>query len=293
MVSSQNLDMHKSTSINPLTSEMGTAPSLQQHHRHGMWNGLRDACPLAWRFFLRDFRAKYRHSILGVLWAAIVPLFLIAMLLVLHRSGIVQLHGLNNVPYVVFIVIGVTIWGLFATTLTACTDSLINAGALISKIQFPRASLLLAQAGMGLVEFAIRIPLVVAIMLYENQFAGFLHLGLGILAMTPLFLFAIATGLVTSVVAALFRDLGFVLPIALGVLMLLSPILYPIPHDSLLGKLNTFNPITHIVETSRNILLGSLSAPPGYWFVTLGILVFLLVAWRFFFIAQRRLAERI
>ena len=111
--------------------------------------------------------------------------------------------------------------------------------------------------------------------------------------MTPLFLFAIATGLVTSVVAALFRDLGFVLPIALGVLMLLSPILYPIPHDSLLGKLNTFNPITHIAETSRNILLGSLSAPPGYWFVTLGILVFLLVAWRFFFIAQRRLAERI
>jgi len=293
MVSSQNLDMHKSTSIDPLTSEMGTAPSLQQHRRHGMWNGLRDACPLAWRFFLRDFRAKYRHSLLGVLWALIVPLFLCAMLLVLNRSGIVQLQALNNISYVVFIVIGVTLWGLFATTATACTESLINAGTLLNKIQFPRISLVLAQAGMGLVEFGIRIPLVVGVMIYENQFPGFLHLGLGILALVPLFLLALATGMVASVVAALFRDLGFLLPIALGVLMLLSPILYPIPHQSLLGRLNTVNPITYLVDTSRNILLGSLSVSPGYWIVTSGTLVFLLIAWRFFKIAQPRLSERV
>lgn len=285
--------MHKSTSIHRVASEIEPVAPQRLNSLQCMWIELSGSRSLTWRFFLRDFRAKYRHSLLGVLWALIVPLFLCAMLLVLNRSGIVQLQALNNISYVVFIVIGVTLWGLFATTATACTESLINAGSLLNKIQFPRTSLVLAQAGMGLVEFGIRIPLVVGVMIYENQFPGFFHLGLGILAMVPLFLLALATGMVTSVVAVLFRDLGFILPIALGVLMLLSPILYPIPHQSLLGKLNTVNPITYLVDTSRNILLGSLSVSPGYWIVTSGTLIFLLIAWRFFKVAQPRLSERV
>jgi lipopolysaccharide transport system permease protein len=285
--------MHKSTSIRRVAAEIEPVAPQRLNSLQSMWIELSGSRSLTWRFFLRDFRAKYRHSLLGVLWALIVPLFLCAMLLVLNRSGIVQLQALNNISYVVFIVIGVTLWGLFATTATACTESLINAGTLLNKIQFPRISLVLAQAGMGLVEFGIRIPLVVGVMIYENQFPGFFHLGLGILALVPLFLLALATGMVASVVAALFRDLGFLLPIALGVLMLLSPILYPIPHQSLLGRLNTVNPITYLVDTSRNILLGSLSVSPGYWIVTSGTLVFLLIAWRFFKVAQPRLSERV
>ena len=252
---------------------------------HGLW-------PLVWRFFVRELSSKYRQSLLGIFWAVIVPLVGIAMLLVLNNSGIIHIEGLD-VPYPVFIILGISIWSLFSTTLTACTNSLVGATSLIAKIQFPRSALLLGHAGLGIVELLIRLPLIaVVLVIYGVRIDPFNAL-LALLSLIPLLLLAVGLGAILSVAAALFREVIFLLPMAIGVLLLLTPVMYPIREDTLLGRANLYNPLSHFTGSVRSALLfGELPGQP-YWAFTAATAVLLIVASRLFQVAQTRIAERI
>ena len=121
---------------------------------------------LPWRLFLRDVSAKLRYAALGVLWAVITPLFLVGLLLALKYSDVVRAESSGNLPYVVFAITGVTIWGLFATGINSAAESLNSAGATMLRMNFPRAALVLAALGMGLFEFLVRLPVAIGVWLW-------------------------------------------------------------------------------------------------------------------------------
>jgi len=52
-----------------------------------MWLELISSKELIWRLFLRDFKAKYRQSALGVVWAVLMPLVTVGMFVSMNRSG--------------------------------------------------------------------------------------------------------------------------------------------------------------------------------------------------------------
>ena len=90
---------------------------------------------LTGRLFIRDFLAKYKQTVLGILWAAIMPLVMVGTFIFLNRSGVVNI-GKTDIPYPVFALLGLSIWQLFATGLTACTNSILQHGGIVAKINF-------------------------------------------------------------------------------------------------------------------------------------------------------------
>ena len=101
---------------------------------------------LMWRLFLRDLSARYRQSVFGYVWAVMPAIVTVATFTYLKGSGTLPI-GETNMPYPAYVLLGMSVWQLFATGLTRTTQSLVQASAIITKINFARETLVLAAFG--------------------------------------------------------------------------------------------------------------------------------------------------
>jgi len=91
----------------------------------------------------REFRGRYRGSLLGGAWALIQPLVLILVYtLVFSRVMRARLPGLDDgLAYSLYLCAGIFLWDYFARTLARCTTCFLDQAALLKKVAFPRSTL--------------------------------------------------------------------------------------------------------------------------------------------------------
>ena len=100
------------------------------------WLSLRIWLELIRNLAVRDVETRYKHSLLGLYWAIINPL---VMALIFSFLFTVIFHASSKpIPYVVFLLTGLTFWNLFANSLMSATGSIAGNAALLSKLYFPR-----------------------------------------------------------------------------------------------------------------------------------------------------------
>lgn len=258
-----------------------------------MWRELCSARELIVRIFLRDFRARYRQSALGVAWALLVPLAALAVFLGMSRAGILTLRT-GEGSYALYAILGLSYWQLFSTTVNAGAHSLIAAGHLVSQVNFPKIALVIAASGQAATDFAVRAVLIAALLVYTNATTHWGALALALLATVPLFLLALACALFLSLLGALVRDTLRALTLALTGLLLVTPVLYPIDGDNVLTAFNAYNPLAYLINAPRALVLSGRTDQWGALaLVSLLALGAFCVAWRFFYRAQARITERI
>ena len=83
----------------------------------------------------RDVLASYTGSFLGFFWAFINPLFMISILWFVFSVGLRMIPS-GNVPFVVFLVAGISIWNIFSETISLSTDIIISNSHLVKKVVF-------------------------------------------------------------------------------------------------------------------------------------------------------------
>ncbi len=258
-----------------------------------MWFELVSARGLVWRLFVRDFCAKYRQSVLGVVWAILMPLITVGLFIGMNRSGVLTIKDVG-MPYPLYAIIGITIWSLFTVGLTACTNSLVDAGAMVVKINFPKVALILAASGQGVIELLIRMVLIAITFLYFGVAPSWSGLVIGLLCIVPIYLFMAGIGFVLSLAAGVMRDIVNVLNIVLMAVMLLSPILYPIPGDSFMSRANVWNPFNYLVNVPRDFIVkGHTEFFTEFVLIALLSVVVFYIGWKLFYLAQTKIAERI
>jgi lipopolysaccharide transport system permease protein len=247
---------------------------------------------LTWRLFLRDFSARYRQSILGYIWAIVPALVTTATFTWLNRAKVLPIAG-TELPYPVFVLLGMTIWQLFANGLTGATQSLVNAGSLITKINFPRETLVLAAFGQSIFEFLIRMVLVAAAFVIFHVMPAWTVILIP-LAMIPLCLFTLALGFIFSLLNGVMRDAGQIITFLLTFWMFLTPVVYPAPTHGAKSLINVLNPVSPFVIAAQDLTSrGHLTQPGNYAIGSAISLVAFLLAWRIFHLTETRIAERI
>lgn len=262
----------------------------------GQWKDLMREMPATARvagvMFSRDFRALYRQSVLGYFWSLAVPLLTVGLFLYLNRTGLFSV-GSISVPYVVFAVVGMAFWQLFAAGLTSCTQSLVTGGALLTKVNFPRESLVFAAYAVAAVPFTVQLVLGLVLMLgYRVPFTWWALAAIP--AIAPLVLLTIGLGLLTSLLHGLARDVGAVLPALVSFLLFFTPVLYARPTTGLASTVATYNPLYYLIGVPRDLLLfGGTSYMTGYWISAAGSIFVVIGAWQMFHLAEFRLVERI
>jgi lipopolysaccharide transport system permease protein len=175
---------------------------------------------------LRDLRLRYKQTALGVAWVVLQPL-MTAGVFTLVFAVIAGIKAPGGVPYFLFAFAGTVGWSLFAGTWNKCSGCLIGNAQLISKVFFPRLVLPFSTVPSVLVDYAVSMLMMVGFitLLPSVEFSWALLL---VPVWTAILIaIALGVGLITSALTVSYRDVQYILPVALQILMYASPVAYP------------------------------------------------------------------
>ena len=238
---------------------------------------------------MRDLKARYKQSLLGPIWIAFQPLALLAGYVVGFR-GVTSI-GTGHVPYAVFALAGISIWGYFQAAAVAGTSSIVSNGALVMKTACPRFAFPLASLLSCLPSFLM--PFVASII--SAIVAGLASPRLLLMPLPVLWLFAVSTGIIaiTSAITVRFRDLTAAIPFLLQVGAFVVPVGYPVTSLSpTLRVIVSLNPLTGVIEAWRWVILdtGHPYMPAIYLSLAIGTLL-IAAGWRVFGRFEVRMAD--
>src|SRR5438128_558285 len=114
---------------------------------------------LAWR----DIKVRYKQTAFGAAWAVLQPLVLMVIFSV-FLGRLAKVTSGSDIPYPLFVYAGLVPWTFFSQGLSAASMSLAQNQSMVSKVYFPRLLLPLASIGSYLVDLAISLGLLFALM---------------------------------------------------------------------------------------------------------------------------------
>lgn len=202
----------------------------------------------------RDIRVQYAQTILGFLWAIIQPAVQIMLFTIVFGS--IAKISTDGIPYVLFSSIGTIPWNYISIAMITSSNSLVMNQYMLSKVYFPRIIYPLTPIFVSLLDFAISLILIIAVLVYYRVSLTFtiLYFPLVLLIMI---VFSSGVGIWLSSVTVRFRDLKIGMPFFIRMLMYTAPVVYPIssiPEEYLF--LYSMNPTVAVVEGFRSCLLG-------------------------------------
>ena len=209
----------------------------------------------------KTFLVHYKQTVLGPLWALIRPL-ITALVLTVTFQGIIGIDT-GEVPGVLFYLCGYSFWLLFSEIVSTNSKTFVDNAYLFGKVYFPRLAVPLAELLVSLLDFVIRMLLLVCMML-GFACAGKIRIDPSLWILLPLFalqasLLGLSSGVIVSSLTAKYRDLVMLVGFALQLWMYLTPVIYPVSQigNPVLQKLLWLNPMTAPVELFRACFFGT------------------------------------
>ena len=205
--------------------------------------------------FRRDVQAKYRGSLLGIAWTLANPVLLMAVYLLVFSVLWKTPFGSEG-HYALFLLVGLSAWIFFSTSVQAASRSMLDNANLIRKTRFPRQLVPLSIVATHLLSFAVML-------------AGLLVLNFALLPRVratewlaipiAVGVVAIASGLALAIASldVLFRDIEFLVAALLLPLFFLTPVLYPLTspqlssHPKLAALIHWGNPLAPAIQALR------------------------------------------
>lgn len=240
----------------------------------------------------RDIKAQYRQSYLGVFWAFLQPLVTAVVWVFLNSSGTINLSD-TGIPYPLYAFSGTLIWSIIVASINSPMQSTNAARGILTKINFPKEALIVSGIYKLLFNSSIKVILLVLFVFIYG--VGF-HWSLLTLPFVIFgaILFGTTLGLFITPIGLLYKDVSKLISFGMQFLMYVTPVVYAIPKDGLMNIIMNWNPITPIVLTARDMVVGS---SPDYLFYFLMVLVvcipFLLVGLALYRISIPIIVERL
>lgn len=257
-----------------------------------MWRDLLAARGLAWQLMLRDIKAQYRQSFLGVAWAFIPP---IAMALGLTWAGKSQVIAISatDLPYPAYVMFSTSLWQTFVEALQGPVQALTKAKPMLSRVNFPREAIILAKLGEVLFNFGIKLILIVGLFIWFRIPVSWSVI-LAPVALIHLVLLGTWFGMMVAPLSMLYQDVIKALNMITGFWLFVTPVIYPIPETGSFSTFVRLNPVTPLLVTTRELATtGILTQVRGFWLVSAIALLGLLFTWVAFRLAMPFVIERI
>jgi lipopolysaccharide transport system permease protein len=210
---------------------------------------------LIYFFVWRDLKVRYKQTYIGVGWALFQPF--VTMVVFSVFFGTLARIPSDGVPYPIFVYVGLLFWQVFSGALGDTSNILIGNQAIITKVYFPRLILPIASVFTQLVDFAVATVMLVFLMFYFGyvpHLAGLLIIPL-LLVITCMA--SVGLGLVLCSINVKYRDVRYVLPFFIQMMLFLTPVIYP---ASIAGKYSwilAINPMTGVIQNARAAVLGT------------------------------------
>jgi lipopolysaccharide transport system permease protein len=239
----------------------------------------------------RDFKVKYKQSVLGPLWLLFQPLAMLAAFLIAFQ-GLGDVRT-SDVPYALFSLVGLSVWAFFQASMTIGTASIVTNFGFVRYTPCPRHTFPIAAVIASVPAFAV--PMTATLVAVAAT--GHISPRAVLLPAALAWLFVLILGVVaiTSSLTVRYRDINSALPFLLQIGIFLAPIGYPLadlsdPVRALIG----LNPLTGIIEASRWMTLSGYA--PSIEPIAVSVaatLALVVVGWRLFTRLETTMADDI
>lgn len=213
---------------------------------------------LLWALSSREIKLRYRQTALGVIWVVIQPI-LSAGILSFIFNGVAKLPT-GAVPGFLFTYAGTLIWTVFNTTLSKASSVLVGNASLISKVYFPRLCLPLSVVPPIMLDLGVSLVMFAGLLVWFGILPSIAILLWPLILLTTLML-ALGVALVAASLMVSYRDVQYLIPVALNLLMFASPVAYAssvvvqrVPKWA--SGIYYMNPLVGLLESSRYCLIG-------------------------------------
>lgn len=219
------------------------------------WNtGIKRDWSILRELVSKDFKLKYRRSVLGVAWSVLNPLLMMVVMSVVFTHF---MRGANMPPeiYPVYLIIGNITFSLMSAATNDDMWSIINAAPLLKKVKINRIVFPVQKVLFSLVNFGLSLIAVAFVMVWAR-----IPLSWNILFIVPfltyILLFCIGLGLFLATLAVFFRDVIHLWSVVLTAWTYLTPIFYTMDIlPEYLQHLMRFNPMYQYIDYFRTFLL--------------------------------------
>jgi lipopolysaccharide transport system permease protein len=232
-----------------------------------------------------EILARYRGSVLGLLWAFLTPLAMIAIFTLVFAGIFSARFGSNDSHwnYAVYLFCGLLPWMMFQDTIQQSATTIVAHANLVKRVVFPLETLPVSKAlaAIGSQLFGT-IALVIAATVIQREIHPTLLLFP--LLLIPQFLFTLGLAWLIASLGVFLRDIAQGITLLLMVWMYLTPIIYP---ESVVPErfkmLINLNPFTSLVRNYRRLFLEGLG--PDWmslaYFSVVAMIVFVFGYWWF------------
>ncbi len=216
--------------------------------------------PLLFFLTAKDFKLKYRRSVLGVFWSTLNPLLI--MIVVTSVFSVILKFNLSEIrmPFAVFYITGSLIFNFFSEASSGSMTAVTANASLIQKVYIPKYIFILQKCTFSLINmFFSTIAVLCVVFYYVLKGQVVLHATI-FLIFIPIFftfLFSIGVGLILSTLTVFFRDIVHLWGVVLTMWVYLTPIVYPIEilKSSSLDWVIKINPIYYFVTDLRKVMI--------------------------------------
>lgn len=206
----------------------------------------------------RDFKSKYKRSVLGVLWSFLNPLLTMFVQYLIFSN----LFRFDIPYYPVYLLCGIIMFNFFNEACGMTLNSIVGNASLITKVYVPKYIYPLTRTLSSLVNLLISlVPLLIVVMI-----SGLLPTKAYLLFIFPLVcltVFSLGLGLLLSSAMVFFRDTQFLWGVVSMIWMYLTPIFYPEnilpPGVDIVLKIN---PLYYFIKFTRICIIEGISPEP-------------------------------
>lgn len=221
----------------------------------------------------RDFKKKYKRTVLGMLWSILSPLLQLCVMAVVFT----QFFGRNTEHYIIYLFSGNLIFSFYKESTNGGMHALMSNANIIKKINVPKYLFMLSKEVSSCINFGLTLIiyfLFVAIDGIPFSFRFFLL----IYPVVCLLIFNVGVGFILSALFVIFKDIQYLYDIFTQLLMYLSAIFYNInAYPEKIQKLFYLNPVYVYITYFRRIVIDGVIPSPAYHLMCAGYAIIVLV----------------
>ena len=218
-----------------------------------IWQELHNSKHVIFQVFIRDLKAAYRKSYFGYLWAIIPGITTTLIWFFLNSQNIINV-GETPIPYPLYVMIGSTLWLFFTQAIQSPMNSFTAGSSVFMKLKVSPMAFIMAGFGGLLFDLMLKLILLVPLCFYFGVVPPLSSLFLFPLGIIGIMACGTGIGILLIPLGSLYNDVQKLATFALGFLMYLTPVVYPVPKEGLAATLVNLNPATYLLGATRDWL---------------------------------------
>lgn len=199
----------------------------------------------------RDFKKKYKRTVLGMFWSVLAPL----LQLLVMKIVFTQFFGRNMAHYTTYLFCGTLVFAYFNESTSQGMSSLMSNSSIFTKVNVPKYLFLFSKNIQTLINFGLTLVVFFFLCILDNVTFTWKFL----LLLYPIcceVLFNIGVGLILSALFVFFRDIQYLWNVFTQLLMYMSAIFYTIDqYSETVQCLFLLNPIYLFIRYFRKIVI--------------------------------------